>query len=172
MIDRPDVNPLATGQLATGQLTIGDVCADIDVPRDVVKFWEEKFPELEARRRAANRRYYACEDLEVLRGIRALLYVDGFTVRGVQRLLREGGFDEIRARGQGAPLLPRLDLAGDEPGQLAPNDSFDEGAAAPPLSAPSETKTNAGPAANPALVPTLRSVLAELEACRRLIARR
>jgi DNA-binding transcriptional MerR regulator len=74
--------------------TIGEVAEDLDLPAHVLRFWESKFPELKPLKRGGGRRYYRPEDIALLRRIRQCLYQDGYTIRGVQKLLREGGDTE------------------------------------------------------------------------------
>ena len=69
--------------------TIGEVSEALDVPQHVLRFWETKFPALRPLKRGGGRRYYRPEDVVLLRRIRGLLYAEGYTVRGVQKLLRE-----------------------------------------------------------------------------------
>ncbi len=71
--------------------TISEVAAELDVPQHVLRFWESKFTQVKPLKRGGGRRYYRPEDIEFLRSIRGLLYGDGYTIRGVQKLLREGG---------------------------------------------------------------------------------
>jgi DNA-binding transcriptional MerR regulator len=71
--------------------TISEVADDLDVPQHVLRFWESRFRELKPMKRAGGRRYYRPEEVELLRGIRHLLYGEGYTIRGVQRILREQG---------------------------------------------------------------------------------
>ena len=81
--------------------TIGEVSEELDVPQHVLRFWETKFPQVRPLKRGGGRRYYRPEDVALLRHIRHLLHAEGYTVRGVQKLLRE------RASRPGAPpLLP------------------------------------------------------------------
>ncbi len=70
--------------------TISEVSADLDVPQHVLRFWESKFTPVRPLKRGGGRRYYRPEDVDLLRRIRNLLYTDGYTIKGVQRLLREG----------------------------------------------------------------------------------
>lgn len=77
--------------------TIGEVAEDLDLPAHVLRFWESKFPQLKPLKRGGGRRYYRPEDIALLRRIRQCLYQDGYTIRGVQKLLREGGFDDSGA---------------------------------------------------------------------------
>jgi DNA-binding transcriptional MerR regulator len=71
--------------------TISEVAVELDVPKHVLRFWEGKFSQLRPLKRGGGRRYYRPEDVDLLRGIRQLLYGDGYTIKGVQRLLRENG---------------------------------------------------------------------------------
>ena len=68
--------------------TISEVSALLDVPQHVLRFWESKFSSLRPLKRSGSRRYYRPEDVAVLRRIRQLLYVDGFTIKGAQKLVR------------------------------------------------------------------------------------
>lgn len=71
--------------------TISEVAGDLDVPQHVLRFWETKFSQVKPLKRGGGRRYYRPEDVVLLKRIRALLYTDGMTIRGVQKLLRETG---------------------------------------------------------------------------------
>jgi len=79
------------GKSASAFRTIGEVAEDLDLPAHVLRFWESKFPQLKPLKRGGGRRYYRPEDIVLLRQIRQCLYQDGYTIRGVQKLLREGG---------------------------------------------------------------------------------
>jgi len=70
--------------------TISEVAEDLDVPPHVLRFWETKFVQIKPMKRGGGRRYYRPEDVDLLRKIRALLYQDGYTIKGVQKLLKEG----------------------------------------------------------------------------------
>ena len=80
--------------------TTGEVSEELDLPPHVLRFWESKFPEIKPLKRGGGRRYYRPEDIELLRQIRQFLYHEGYTIRGVQKLLREG------PRGKAAPGRP------------------------------------------------------------------
>jgi DNA-binding transcriptional MerR regulator len=71
--------------------TISEVADDLDVPQHVLRFWESRFPQIKPMKRGGGRRYYRPDDVDLLRGIRPLLYGEGYTIRGVQRILREQG---------------------------------------------------------------------------------
>ncbi len=79
------------GKSAAAFRTISEVASDLDVPSHVLRFWESKFAQVRPLKRGGGRRYYRPEDVELLRQIRRLLYDDGYTIKGVQKLLREGG---------------------------------------------------------------------------------
>jgi DNA-binding transcriptional MerR regulator len=71
--------------------TISEVADELEVPKHVLRFWEARFTQLKPMKRGGGRRYYRPEDVALLRGIRFLLYNDGYTIRGVQKILREHG---------------------------------------------------------------------------------
>lgn len=70
--------------------TISEVSTELDLPQHVLRFWETKFNQIRPLKRGGGRRYYRPEDVELLRQIRAQLYDNGYTIKGVQKLLREG----------------------------------------------------------------------------------
>ncbi len=70
---------------------ISEVAEDLNVPQHVLRFWESRFPQIKPMKRGGGRRYYRPDDVDLLRGIRHLLYGEGYTIRGVQRILREQG---------------------------------------------------------------------------------
>ena len=78
------------GKSADAFRTISEVSDEIDVPQHVLRFWETKFPQVSPLKRGGGRRYYQPDDIKLLRRIRHWLYVEGYTIRGVQRLLKEG----------------------------------------------------------------------------------
>ena len=71
--------------------TISEVADDLEVPKHVLRFWEAKFAQLKPMKRGGGRRYYRPEDLALLRGINRLLHDEGYTIKGVQKILREQG---------------------------------------------------------------------------------
>ena len=87
--------------------TISEVSADLDLPQHVLRFWETKFPLVRPLKRGGGRRYYRPEDVDLLRRIRDLLYSDGYTIKGVQKLLRQNGAKVEPADGPGDELGPR-----------------------------------------------------------------
>ena len=89
--------------------TIGEVADDLDLPAHVLRFWESKFPQLKPLKRGGGRRYYRPEDIALLSRIRQCLYQDGYTIRGVQKLLSDGALD-IAGAPEIAPSLFPLDV--------------------------------------------------------------
>ena len=77
------------GKSATAFRTISEVASELDVPTHVLRFWEGKFPPIKPLKRGGGRRYYRPEDVELLRRIRSLLYDEGYTIKGAQRVIRE-----------------------------------------------------------------------------------
>ena len=81
--------------------TISEVAIELDVPQHVLRFWESRFTQIKPVKRAGGRRYYRPEDVDLLKGIRALLYSDGFTIKGVQKVLKERGLRHVAEVGRG-----------------------------------------------------------------------
>ena len=145
------------GKSAAAYRTISEVADEIDVPAHVLRFWESKFPAVKPLKRGGGRRYYRPEDVEALRRIRKLLYEDGFTIRGVQKLLKSHG---------GKPPV----------GVTAADAEIDEDveSAAPVESAPRKAAAAAQPQLDFGLTSTqidrLRGVCDELKAMRQDLA--
>ena len=99
-------------------LTIGELSAELGVPQHVLRYWESKFPRLKPLQRAGNRRYYRASDVDLARRIHRLLSIEGYTVRGVQKLLRDGGEPS-------APAAAPVEAVTPQPQPAA--DSFDYG---------------------------------------------
>jgi DNA-binding transcriptional MerR regulator len=96
--------------------TISEVADELDLPQHVLRFWESRFPHIKPMKRGGGRRYYRPDDVDLLRGIRHLLYGDGYTIRGVQRILREQGVRIVQSVGQGHAVTlpaPSREKAGD-----------------------------------------------------------
>ena len=91
--------------------TISEVSETLDVPQHVLRFWETKFPEVKPLKRSGGRRYYRPQDVDLLRRIRQHRYEEGYTIRGVQKLLREGGLrgEESSADAKRRPKPPPLE---------------------------------------------------------------
>ncbi len=141
--------------------TISEVAEELDVPKHVLRFWEGKFAQLKPMKRGGGRRYYRPEDVALLRGIRVLLYDNGYTIKGVQKILREHGPRFV---------MEHRPCAGEEEegGSMSrPQDIPDIAAEAAlsRVSAPSGGRRGGSKADREAL----DSVLQEIEACYRIL---
>lgn len=76
--------------------TISEVADDLDIPQHVLRFWETRFTQIKPMKRSGGRRYYRPDDVDLLKGIRRLLYGEGYTIRGVQRILKEHGIKSVQ----------------------------------------------------------------------------
>jgi DNA-binding transcriptional MerR regulator len=127
---------------------IGEVAAELAIKKHVLRFWEQKFPQLRPMKRGGGRRLYRPSDVLLLRGIRDLLQTAGYTIKGVQKILREQGVDQVKHAAPGRPLE-------------VPN-------AAPPAAKPQPIITPR--VLSVAQVQALRHVMAELDACQAMLA--
>lgn len=84
--------------------TISEVADDLDVPQHVLRFWETRFSQIKPMKRSGGRRYYRPDDVDLLKGIRHLLYGEGYTIRGVQRILKEQGVRSVQGLASGQPM--------------------------------------------------------------------
>ena len=91
--------------------TISEVASELDVPQHVLRFWESKFTQIRPLKRGGGRRYYRPEDVDLLRGVRALLYSDGYTIKGVQKVFREQGVKFVSETGKGTVDSSLAELA-------------------------------------------------------------
>ena len=112
--------------------TISEVAEDLNLPQHVLRFWETRFAQIKPMKRGGGRRYYRPDDVDLLKGIRFLLYVKGFTIKGVQRILKENGNRFVIAIGTGdltgldsmqVGRSPQSDI--DEPEEVYPADEGD-----------------------------------------------
>ncbi len=90
--------------------SISEAATDLDLPQHVLRFWESRFPQVKPIKRAGGRRFYRPEDIDLLRGIRSLLYSDGLTIKGVQKLLKDRGIRHVAEIGRGARFSPSAPL--------------------------------------------------------------
>lgn len=166
--------------------TISEVADEIDVPQHVLRFWESRFQQIRPLKRGGGRRYYRRADVELLRGVRHLLYGEGYTIRGVQRILREQGVDFVqqvwRAGAERPPPEPAEDRAAEPSEAATSEDRLEPNLFGVTSSADNSTaeqrrepRLAAGPAtaAPPRLgaqdAGKLQAALDELVACRRII---
>jgi DNA-binding transcriptional MerR regulator len=164
--------------------TISEVADDLDIPQHVLRFWETRFAQIKPMKRSGGRRYYRPDDVDLLRGIRRLLYGEGYTIRGVQRILKEHGVKSVQGLVDGSTALPALGMpaddamageAGDEEAVVDAGDDEDEAAAGPPTLRASAAPP-AAPADNAASADArkldrarLQAALQDLLACRQLL---
>jgi DNA-binding transcriptional MerR regulator len=165
--------------------TISEVADDLDIPQHVLRFWETRFTQIKPMKRSGGRRYYRPDDVDLLRGIRRLLYGEGYTIRGVQRILKEHGVKSVQGLGDGSAALPAFGAAGDdairEPAgdEEAVVDTGDEEEAATGRT-PSTLRANAALPKTPANIAAsaeprkldlarLEAALQDLLACRQLL---
>jgi DNA-binding transcriptional MerR regulator len=88
--------------------TISEVAEDLDVPQHVLRFWETRFNHIKPLKRGGGRRYYRPDDVDLLKGIRQLLYGEGYTIKGVQRILKEEGVRFVQGIGRGEQSVTTL----------------------------------------------------------------
>jgi DNA-binding transcriptional MerR regulator len=104
--------------------TISEVAKDLDIPQHVLRFWETRFTQIKPMKRSGGRRYYRPDDVDLLRGIRRLLYGEGYTIRGVQRILKEHGVKSVQSLVEGSST-PAFGAVEDEIGRSISEDEFD-----------------------------------------------
>lgn len=100
---RPALTNRANRKSPTAYRTISEVSDELHVPQHVLRFWESKFSQVRPLKRAGGRRYYRPEDIDLLNRIRSYLYDEGYTIKGVQKLLKEGVAKSETADGHAAP---------------------------------------------------------------------
>jgi DNA-binding transcriptional MerR regulator len=101
--------------------TISEAAEELGVPQHVLRFWETKFSFIRPMKRAGGRRFYRPQDIAVLRGVRALLHDEGYTIKGVQKLHKEQGVRRLAVAGEGGPVpapLADTDFSPDEAGDI------------------------------------------------------
>ena len=91
--------------------TISEAAEELTVPQHVLRFWETRFSQIKPMKRAGGRRYYRPADIELLKGIHELLYKKGYTIRGVQLILKEEGAAYVAGVGRGEVMLRKSELA-------------------------------------------------------------
>jgi DNA-binding transcriptional MerR regulator len=117
-VSAPEISSRTTFKGPAAFRTIAEVASDLDLPTHVLRFWESKFPQIKPLKRRGGRRYYRPEDVTLLRRIRSLLYTEGYTIKGVQRLLREGAAKASEQPDGLAGEPPTREVAGDQRQEL------------------------------------------------------
>lgn len=141
--------------------TISEVAEDLDLPQHVLRFWETRFSQIKPLKRGGGRRYYRPDDVELLKGIRHLLYGEGYTIKGVQRILKEQGPKAVQVFAHSTPA--------DGPDQEVAEDYAPQLSTEPPPSAPVQPAFAPAPPpppvavrpAQPAVQPSAAPVYAE-----------
>lgn len=168
--------------------TISEAAEELDLPQHVLRFWETRFPTIRPLKRGGGRRFYRPDDVLLLKGIRHLLYDQGFTIKGVQRILKEQGVRHVIAIGDGQPFDPAMSAQSPGPGADERGDAVADEPAEPAMwDGRDESEAEDGaelPAVQPAIphrvdVPglsaadrqRLEAVLRELLDCKRLLDR-
>jgi DNA-binding transcriptional MerR regulator len=116
-----DAAPQRLRKAAGAFRTISEVADELHIPQHVLRFWETKFPQVKPLKRGGGRRYYRPDDISLLRRVSDLLYIQGYTIKGVQRLLREGGgrlADDIPPPTEAERAAAEAERAHAEPPQL------------------------------------------------------
>jgi DNA-binding transcriptional MerR regulator len=161
--------------------TISEVAAELDVPQHVLRFWESRFAQVKPMKRGGGRRFYRPSDIDLLKGIRSLLYGEGYTIRGVQRILREEGVAYVASIGRGETVARKrdardLELDGvPEPGAATPAPRISRNAPPPgraPLARvgdPPDAPLQPAARLTDSQVQSLKLALAELDAARKLL---
>lgn len=166
--------------------TISEVADDLKVPQHVLRFWESRFAQIKPMKRAGGRRYYRPDDVDLLRGIHHLLYGEGYTIRGVQRILRDQGLKFVQSVWQPGAEQPSHGPVEEEADEQDASDDADEEAPAlddsPDAYAPPSQRAAVAAAPRPQATPSairaqmsrddlrrLQSALFELSECRRLL---
>ena len=154
--------------------TISEAADDLGLPQHVLRFWETRFPQIKPLKRGGGRRYYRPDDIELLRAVKQLLYGEGYTIKGVQRLMKEQGARAVAA-GALAPGAERSDPIADPASGPVKRKPPAPVAAALARAAPLRRDDPAEPAPNggaltPADLQALRAALAEISEGERILA--
>ena len=161
--------------------TISEVAGDLDLPQHVLRFWETRFSTIRPLKRGGGRRYYRPDDVELLKGIRHLLYGQGYTIKGVQRIIKQDGLRFVQAIGRGEQAVapgPRPEGQDVEDDRALSREPSDRDAAPEPgrdqLEAAEASEAALGPlralaGLSPEAVDRLQSALDELLECRRIL---
>ncbi len=161
--------------------TISEVADDLDLPQHVLRFWETRFTQIKPLKRGGGRRYYRPDDVDLLRGIRHLLYGEGYTIKGVQRILKAEGLRFVQSIGRGderapARLADDTDNGADEGDEVAENAGpHDDGSfrryASPTTARDKDAHTNEGTGTglSKSDIECLKAALDELVECQRVL---
>ncbi|HEY3719452.1 MAG TPA: MerR family transcriptional regulator [Roseiarcus sp.] len=147
--------------------TISEVAEGLALPQHVLRFWETRFPQIKPLKRGGGRRYYRPEDIELLAAIKRLLYGEGYTIKGVQKLLKEqGAAGLVRSTATAPGPIARPPRAPAAPRERSEPPLRAETVAAPPVPAPAPR-----PALGSGELAALRALLEDLREAERILAR-
>lgn len=155
--------------------TISEVAEQLDVPQHVLRFWETRFSQIRPMKRGGGRRYYRPADVDLLKGIRTLLYGEGYTIRGAQKILKDQGLAHVVAIGRGEISAEPADEgeSGARKAAVAPSPASTvrqpEQAAQRPAEQSGRIQTRVVHELTPAQIDELRLALTDLAAARRLL---
>jgi DNA-binding transcriptional MerR regulator len=141
--------------------TISEVAEDMKLPQHVLRFWETRFPQIKPLKRGGGRRYYRPDDVELLRAIKDLLYGEGYTIKGVQKLLREQGAAAVAKFASRAGGQARAPVRAAPPAEATPTEGPAPEAADDPAAPPRPA---------PAPLAPLRAIRADLREAERILA--
>ena len=141
--------------------TISEVAEDIDVPQHVLRFWETRFPQIKPLKRGGGRRYYRPDDIDLLRGIRHLLYGEGYTIKGMQRILKADGVRFVQSIGRGEARAPAR--------SLNPSENSLEGEEEPEPEVQGDDEEESGSGLDQDDIERLKLALDELVECERVL---
>ena len=141
--------------------TISEVAEELDLPQHVLRFWETRFPQIKPLKRGGGRRYYRPDDVELLRAIKDLLYGEGYTIKGVQKLLREQGAAAVAKSASRAGGEARAPVRAAPPAEATPAEGPGPEAADDPAAPPRPA---------PAPLAALRAIQADLREAERILA--
>lgn len=150
--------------------TISEVAEDLKVPQHVLRFWESRFTQIKPMKRAGGRRYYRPDDVDLLRGIHHLLYGEGYTIRGVQRILKDQGVKFVETVWQEGAAQPRHgpqdheDADGDEAAEFSEDEAETDAPEGPHIPAHAKSADLSRDDLR-----KLQSALFELNECKRLL---
>lgn len=149
---------MALAKSAEAFRTISEAASELDVPQHVLRHWEEVFGQIRPMRRAGGRRYYRPLDIDILRGVRVLLYDERYTTRGVQKIFKENGVKYIAELGRLSAAGQSIEL------RPLPNEEADDRESPESIAGVSgEAIASAATALTPELRKTLSALLARLE---------
>jgi len=172
---------------ANAYRTISEAAAELNLPHHVLRFWETRFPQIKPLKRGGGRRYYSPDDIELLRAIQTLLYNEGYTIKGVQRILKEQNTRQLidasrEAREHGKPLVippgpeTLIEPAGEAASFAAVEDASPKGnsietvRSSPQQNAPSCFPSGSTPWASRADIREMfEALLQELAECRQIL---